>query len=139
MTSPSPDGPSRFGRAFDSLLLLLVLAFAFLVSSFVARNSDVWQHLAVGRLVSAGQYDFVGDPLSFATEDLRWVNHAWLTEWASYQFFQRAGGPGLVAVKAGLILAAFGIPRSVFWIGTKAFGRAEKISNLLSGFAERAP
>jgi len=112
MTTPSPVVPSRSGTAFDSILIILILAFAYLVSSFVARNSDVWQHLAVGRLVASGQYDFAGDPLSYTTEGRSWANHAWLSDWTSYQLFRLAGGAGLVAVKAGLVLVAFGIGAS---------------------------
>ena len=108
MSVPNPPSASRWGRTADSILLILVLGLAGLVSSFVARNSDVWQHLAVGRLVANGDYDFASDPLSYATEG-RWVNHAWLTDWLSYQLFQRVGGAGLVASKAALVMLAVGI------------------------------
>ena len=118
MTTPAATPPSRPGRNFDSVLSVLVLALAFLLASFVARNSDVWQHLAVGRLVAAGQYDFATDPLSYTTEAAQWlnhdwvtdwVNHAWLTDWVSDQLFRGAGGGGLVACKAALVMLAVGI------------------------------
>ena len=108
MSVPNLPSATRWGRTADSLLLVLVLGLAGAVSSFVARNSDVWQHLAVGRLIANGQYDFSSDPLSYATEG-RWVNHAWLTDWLSYQLFQRVGGSGLVAAKAALVMLAVGI------------------------------
>ncbi len=111
MTTPAAVVPptSRSGSRFDSVLACLVLALAFLLASFVARNSDVWQHLAVGRLAAAGQYDFSTDPLSYATDGVRWVNHAWLTDWVSYQLFRSVGGAGLVACKAVLVTLTVGI------------------------------
>jgi tetratricopeptide (TPR) repeat protein len=111
MTTPAAVLPpsSRSGSHFDSVLAGLVLVLAFLLASFVARNSDVWQHLTVGRLVAAGRYDFVTDPLSYATEGVRWVNHAWVTDWMSYQLFRGVGGAGLVASKAALVALAVGV------------------------------
>ena len=110
---PVPSVPtSRFARVFDAVLLALVLGLALLVSSFVARNSDVWSHLAMGRLIAGGQYDFAGDPLSYSTEGLRWANHAWLTEWGSYQLFKLGGGAGLVWAKAILVIGIVGIGAS---------------------------
>lgn len=106
MTTPAATRPSHLGRKFDSVLAVLVLVLTLLLASFVARNSDVWQHLAVGRLIAAGQYDFVTDPSSYATEGARWVNHAWLTDWVSYQVFRVGGGAGLVASKAALVALA---------------------------------
>ncbi len=76
MLPASPMPPTQFARIFDAVLLALVLGLALLVSSFVARNSDVWSHLAMGRLIAGGQYDFASDPLSSSTEGLRWANHA---------------------------------------------------------------
>ena len=108
MTPPADPRPvSRFASAFDAILLACAAGLAVPVSSFVAKNSDVWQHLALGRLIATGQYDFSTDPLSYATEGQRWVNHAWLTDWLSYQFFRTAGGSGLVAGKAVLLAVPF--------------------------------
>ena len=76
--------PSRFARYFDALLLWLVGMYAFFVGTYSARNSDLWLHLATGRAIADGKYDFVTDPFSFSTDGLRWVNHAWLTDWLSF-------------------------------------------------------
>jgi hypothetical protein len=87
----------------ECLLPLLVVAFAFLVSSFVARNADVWLHLATGRLVAAGAYSFSADPFSYTTNGAYWANPSWLYDLGLYQLFNAAGGPALVVVKAALI------------------------------------
>ena len=53
-----PHAPGRWGRRADTLSVGLVLAFAFVAASFVARNSDVWLHLATGRLLAGGSRGF---------------------------------------------------------------------------------
>jgi len=108
--TPSPDSPpTRRARRVETALIVLALGLAGLVSAFVARNADLWRHLAVGRLVAAGEYDFTSDPLSFATVGQQWVNHAWLTEWLAYQTYRVFGGAGLVFVKAALVALVTGL------------------------------
>lgn len=65
-------------RLLDRLLIGSVLALAFLLASLPARNSDVWLHLASGRLLAHGQYPFGVDPFAFTTHGVRWVNACWL-------------------------------------------------------------
>jgi len=43
------------------------VAIAFLMGSFVARNADLWRHLATGRLVAQFQYPLGADPFSYPT------------------------------------------------------------------------
>src|SRR5262249_20280541 len=51
-TPPAPDPSAMIARLrpLDGLLVLALLAFAFLLASFKAANSDVLLHLATGRL-----------------------------------------------------------------------------------------
>jgi hypothetical protein len=85
-----------------------VPAFAFLAASFTARNSDLWLHLAAGRLLAQGNYTFGVDPFAYTTEGSYWVNHACLFDLALYAGYQVLGGPGLVALKAaGVALLAW--------------------------------
>src|SRR5262245_7822854 len=70
LPQPPPD-PERFlGRLrfLDRLLVVLVLAFAFLVASYPAGNPDLFRHLAAGRLVAQGAYPFGADPFTFGSE-----------------------------------------------------------------------
>lgn len=93
----------------DAALVVTVLALAFLLASFLARNADLWQHLAVGRLVAQGKYSFGHDPFTYSCPDCPWVNTSWLADLGAYGLFALgggeggAGGPVLVVVKALLI------------------------------------
>src|SRR5947207_13433431 len=99
--APAAEPPAaRPARWPDATLVALVLAFAFLAASFAARNSDLWLHLAAGRLLAHGEYTFGSDPFAYTTQDVYWANHAWLFDWALYAGYQMLGGAGLVVLKA---------------------------------------
>jgi len=98
---------SPFLVGFDWVLAVCVLTLAFLIASFSVRNSDFWMHLATGRLLANGQYEFGKDPFSYVGADRNWVNHAWLFDWLVYQLYKAAGGAGVVVAKAiGVVLTA---------------------------------
>src|SRR5262245_53405788 len=100
--SPPPSQPpvSTRGRClFDAALMIICLLFGFAVASFAVRNSDVWFHLAVGRLAAEGGYSFGVDPIAYTTADTYWVNHAWLFDLAIYYVFRALGGTALVVLK----------------------------------------
>ena len=73
--------------------VVIVLALAFLVGSFVAYNNDVWINLATGRLIAQGNYEIGVDPFSFSTEATKdrpaipWINHSWLYSWILYLLY----------------------------------------------------
>lgn len=95
--------PAWFAGA-DFILAALAIALAFLLASFVARNSDLWVHLAAGKRILAGEY-FPGgtDPFSYSAADRTWVNHAWLFDIGAYLLY---GGNGVVlGVVKGLVVA----------------------------------
>src|SRR5947209_8675331 len=93
----------------DAVLAMLVMAFAFLAASFVARNSDLWLHLAAGRLLAHGDYRFGSDPFAYTSRGAYWANHAWLSDLALYAGQQTLGGAGLVALKAAAVAALAGL------------------------------
>ena len=95
-------------RRVDALLVALVLAFAFVVGSFVARNSDVWLHLATGRLIVAGEYSFGADPFAFTTTDQYWANHSWLFDALFYLAVTQFGGGATVVVKSLVVALTAG-------------------------------
>src|SRR5262245_522148 len=106
---PAPTGeeqtraaPSRF---FAGLLVGVALLFAFLAGSTVARNSDVWFHLATGRLLVNGDYQFGVDPFTYTAEGAYWVNQTWLYQLLLYLLFRLVGGAGLVVFKSLLVVA----------------------------------
>src|SRR6266478_9517223 len=112
--SPSPRAvaaPVSSGRAVRSanaLLALLVVVFAFLVSSFAARNTEVWQHLGTGRLLARGEYHFGQDPFAYTTQGIYWANHAWLFDLLIYTGYQALGGTGLIVLKAIAVVVLAG-------------------------------
>lgn len=91
--------PTLARRAGIGLLLLLT----FVLASFAIRNTDFWVHLATGRLIAGGQYQFGVDPFSFTTEAVYWTNSSWLYDLFIYGLHQAAGGAGLVVAKAILL------------------------------------
>ena len=113
--APPPPAPAVHGapawfETFDVVLACLVLVPAFLVASFTARNSDLWLHLAAGRLVAQGNPSFGTDPFSHATEGRVWANHAWLLDAAAYLVYKAdSSGAALVALKAIAFAVAFGL------------------------------
>jgi tetratricopeptide (TPR) repeat protein len=117
-----PAGPPARPSRWDVLLATLVVGFAFLAASFPARNSDLWLHLAAGRLLASGEYVFGHDPFAYTTEGVYWANHAWLSDLALYVGYRTLGGAGLVALgAAGVALLAallLCISRGVgpFWV-----------------------
>jgi tetratricopeptide (TPR) repeat protein len=105
-------------RRLDQYLVAVVLLLTFFLASFTAGNSDVWMHLASGRLIAHGQYQFGADPFSYTAGDSGqlWVNHAWLAELIAYEASEMLGGPEtalagavLVAAKALLIVILAGL------------------------------
>lgn len=103
MEGVTPPKTSRL----DTVLVIAAIAFAFLAASFAATNSDLWLHLATGRLLAAGDYRFGVDPFSWSTEGEYWANHSWLFDLGAYGLFRLAGGAALVAFKAiGIVILA---------------------------------
>jgi hypothetical protein len=110
---PSPD-PVREGEAsgrlaartrwLDLLLACLVLALAFVLASQPARNSDVWLHLASGRLLAEGRLPLGADPFISTTAGARWVNHSWLSDGLAFVLFSRGGPAALLVAKALLLV-----------------------------------
>jgi tetratricopeptide (TPR) repeat protein len=116
-TSSAP----KVRRGVDRFLALLVVALAFLAASFVARNSDLWLHLATGRLLARGGYSFGVDPFAYTTEGVYWANHSWLFDLALYGLYSLAGGTGLVVLKAVVVAALAVVLLSVRRAGAPAW------------------
>lgn len=113
LSGPAPLVTRTTSRAnwtggFNFVLGGMVLAFAFLAASFAVRNSDFWLHLATGRLIADGAYQFGRDPFAYTSGDFVWVNHAWLFDFCLYRLYETMGGGGVVILKALVIaLLAF--------------------------------
>lgn len=105
MDSPPTAGSASKPRQLGLAPTLFVVAFAFLLASFPARNSEIWLHLATGRRIVETQS--LGTPLSGQPEE-RSTGHSWLFDVAAYGLFSIGGGSALVLAKAALaaVLAA---------------------------------
>jgi len=122
---PAPSVEDRVAPAaarLDALLVLAVVAFAFLSASFAAANSDFFLQTAAGRLLAEGRYHFGVDPFACTTEGVYWTNHSWLFGVVTHAVYDSFPGHGaddaciggiilvvakavLVAVLAGLMIA----------------------------------
>ncbi|MFO0937412.1 MAG: hypothetical protein U0798_12955 [Gemmataceae bacterium] len=92
--------PEWFGFV-DLAILVCVLIAAFGAASFAAKNSDLWYHLASGKLMAEGKYTFGVDPFSYMTEGRMWTNHNWLWDRIAYALYLKdTTGAWLVASKA---------------------------------------
>ncbi len=84
----------------DATLALLAVVLAVMLASFVARNSDLWLHLAAGRLLVQGGYSFGVDPFSYSGAGREWVNHSWLYDALTFVLYGDGNGFRVVFVKA---------------------------------------
>jgi tetratricopeptide (TPR) repeat protein len=100
---PDPSASPLRRVVFDLILVIVALGFAFLAASYAVRNSDFWMHLASGRRLAEGSYQFGVDPFCYTTQDVYWANHAWLFDLVLFQLFRQFGGALLVGLKASLI------------------------------------
>jgi hypothetical protein len=114
--APSPAAktlawPSWFAGV-DATLAGLTVVLAFMAASFVARNSDLWLHLAAGKRLFAGQYVPGADPFSYTGAERGWVNHSWLLDAVAYLLY---GGTGqvLVVAKALVVAGAFALVMAI--------------------------
>ncbi len=102
----------------DLAILGMLLVLTFLVGSFVATNSDLWMHLAIGKRISEGEFTFGTDPFSWLTQESPapfWVHQSWLYSWLFYQLHELVGGAGLVLIKAALFTIAVGLLSRIGW------------------------
>ncbi|MFO0841277.1 MAG: hypothetical protein U0797_02615 [Gemmataceae bacterium] len=118
--APVPEGFLGRLRFLDGVLVLLLLAFAFLCGSFKAGNADVFLHLASGRQVAGGPPGVT----SFAAPGGR-MSQTWLFDLGAYLVYSLGpwGGVALVvlkalavAVTAALVLRAGSRPGRSLWL-----------------------
>jgi tetratricopeptide (TPR) repeat protein len=100
----SGTAESQRGRGLGAVFMILVLTLAFLAASFPARNSDLWFHLATGRLLANREFSFGSDPFAYTTQ-VYWACHSWLFDGALFAARGWIGDAGLVVLKAVLVMA----------------------------------
>ncbi|MBI4861661.1 MAG: hypothetical protein HY815_15580, partial [Candidatus Riflebacteria bacterium] len=88
---------ARLAPTTEALVLLLV----FLSSLTPIEDSDVFLHMATGRVVLSGQIPSV-DPFSHTIPGKEWLAHEWLAATA-LEVGYRVGGLGLLVWVKGLL------------------------------------
>ncbi len=112
---PPPETPPTWPIKADYAMLALLLILSFLLASFTATNSDLWTHLAIGKLYCEGKFNFGVDPFSWASEGVYWVHHSWLYSWLVYGIYSLFGGTGLVIGKAIIFTATIALLTRIGW------------------------
>jgi hypothetical protein len=94
--------------AFDSGRLLVILLFVavFCLAAVPPLDSDLWWHLANGRLLSSFSGWPVTDLYSFTAVGHPWVMHEWLADLLMYALYLLGGLPLLVEAFAAMVTAA---------------------------------
>jgi tetratricopeptide (TPR) repeat protein len=108
---PEPPAAGRTAGRLGGLPVLFITAFAALLAAFPARNSDLWMHLAAGRLLAHGE-----SPsrlvLSLGVRE----NQTWLHDVLAYGVYSACGVTGLavckVLVVVGLALVLLRLSRT---------------------------
>src|SRR5262245_28153464 len=57
-STDNPPTAATTTVVLNALLVILVLALWFFLASFPARNTDLWLHMATGRALLEGKYQF---------------------------------------------------------------------------------
>lgn len=90
-----PAGPFLVG----CLLVLGVLT-----ALVPIRNSDFFQHLALGRAVVQGNLPLGSDPLTAPGETVPWAHHSWMFDVLLYLLYGMGGAILILLVKALLVV-----------------------------------
>ena len=95
-------------RRFHSgaLLTLLLFLAIFSLAALPPTDSDLWWHLANGRLLVQLHHWPSTDIYSFSATSHAWVMHEWLADLLMYGLYQLGGLSLLVVVFAGLVTVA---------------------------------
>jgi hypothetical protein len=75
----------------------------------VTRASDLWWHVATGRLILEQRAIPLADPFSFTREGQPWLQHEWLADLVYAAWVRAFGMPSLVYWKWGLLVATFAL------------------------------
>ena len=116
VSDQAPAATARTAWCLDLVLVTLLAALAFLLASFPARNSDLWGHLAAGRLLAQGEFPLRGDV------DVRSLfpgDQAYLFDLLTYGLYSVVGGDGLMVCKA---LVAAGLALVLLRLGSAGHG-----------------
>ena len=106
----------------------IIIAFAFALTVFLhikpISNSDIFWHLAAGKLIVQTRSIPHTDPFSYTMEGREWVTHEWLFEAVTYLAYRIGGLNGLGIPTLAFLVSAIWFPvllcrragLPVFWV-----------------------
>lgn len=112
---PQGDAPGAAPRGAATApvahrgLLLLTLAFVFVVALSSQTYFDFWWYLKSGELILRSGRVPDTDPFSFTAEGRPWVNHMWLTQVLLSAAYERLGRVPILLGKSLLVTATFAL------------------------------
>jgi hypothetical protein len=95
------------------MAIVAAVAMTLPVSWSVKADADLWWHVASGRLIRSLGAIPIGDPWSYSYAGAPWVNHEWLSGLVLSGVFDLAGAPGLLALRALLLV---GLLTAWLWV-----------------------
>ena len=93
----------------DLFILVLTLALVFLAAARTPVDTDLWWHLAAGRVTWMTGSPMIIDSFSFTRAGSVWLNHSWLSQALFYGLFQGGGMLAMGALVAGLAVISMGL------------------------------
>lgn len=99
-----PDVSPRWCGTLDRTLIALTIALALLLAAGPIRNSDVWQHLASGRLLAEHPNALGEEPFLHTATGAPWINHGWLFDLTTFVVYSITGESGLWALRLLMVL-----------------------------------
>jgi hypothetical protein len=105
--APPPAAPAAVGRALLWLWHLAAALSFWLLQFKVNLNSDIWFHLAAGRLIWQDKAIPAADTWSFTAAGRPWQNHEWLADVFFYLWSKAFGVDSLVLWQWLVVGAAY--------------------------------
>jgi hypothetical protein len=99
--------PSRRAQAWA--VSLLAAALTAYVAGFALMDTDIWWHLAAGRLMVEERRLLFHDPFAADTLGCPWVDVHWLFQIFAYLLYRAGGIAGLVMAKIALVGVGVGL------------------------------
>ncbi len=95
------------------------------IGGSLSSNSEIWQHLANGRVIAEQGFPSTQDRLSFTASE-PWVNHSWLWDWFSYQMVKFSNPSVLSIFQTGLFI--------ILWLRIATFRNLGTLKNFALTF-----
>jgi hypothetical protein len=117
-----PRGPSKFCLAFADFALVVALAAIFVyLSHRPLWHTDLWGHLAYGRVIAASAAIPATEPLMPLCQGVPFVDFSWLSELLAYGAYDWRGAPALQFLYAASVAACVGL---LAWCSRRKTGTA---------------